>query len=144
MIRDPHFMLYTNLPSSVFPACAGCFLLPPVLTFRLAIRTHRELATRTTDVSMVPQDILASFKQARAASHFRSAPSSPTGGNTKSGQAFFLAKHSASKLETWHICAMTKGFDAACPGDVTNTIITIAPDKVKPAHLGIRFLICSS
>ncbi|KIM81798.1 hypothetical protein PILCRDRAFT_490604 [Piloderma croceum F 1598] len=79
---------------------------------------------------MAPQDILTSLKQARPASHSRSAPSSPAGGKTKYGQAFFMAaKHSASKLETWHICVMTKGFDAACPGDVTNTIIAIAPDK---------------
>jgi hypothetical protein len=43
-----------------------------------------------------------------------------------------------SKLETWHICVMTKGLDAACPGDATNTIIAIAPDKVRLAHLDIR------
>jgi hypothetical protein len=82
---------------------------------------------------MAPQCILTSLKQARTACTSRSAPSSPTGGKTKSGQAFFMAKHSTSKLETWHIYVMTKGFDAACPGDVTNTIIAIAPDKVKLA-----------
>jgi hypothetical protein len=83
---------------------------------------------------MIPQAVMVSLKKGRPTRPSRSAPSSPTGGKAKPGQAFFMAKHSTAKLETWHIGVMTHGFDKACPGDVTNTIVAITPDKVELTH----------